>query len=187
MVSVIMNMHLKEMYERPHGQSKRNIHIKYVGKNTRNIVFDLYKAGFISKIVEEFSDSILVAFYGDTFSYLRYDKVERRLNRSFNFDKELEAEIVYIMVDGTKMCKIGFTSEVRQRCRSLRCSNPSIKILRAYYGDYSLENKLHIRYSEKRIHGTEWFALNREDIKWMDEHLKRVPTELLPQSFIWKP
>lgn len=96
------------------------------------------------------------------------------------------SQIVYVVYDATGLCKIGKTTNIENRIKTLRISNTSLFILRAYKGEDSLEKSLHSKFKDKRK-GGEWFILNKEDVLWMDKNLDRIPTQYLPKDLIWKP
>jgi hypothetical protein len=71
--------------------------------------------------------------------------------------------IYFIESDG--LYKIGLTSDVENRLRSLRRKSPSLRLLWTVFYDDVLkaEQEWHGRFAGCRVKG-EWFALSREDL-----------------------
>ncbi len=88
------------------------------------------------------------------------------------FDRESERKhsaedsFVYILSsEKTKLTKIGYSSNVRQRIKALQNSGPDGLILKCLIrGGIETESMLHKKYASKRKHG-EWFSLSEEDIQ----------------------
>lgn len=88
------------------------------------------------------------------------------------FDREAERKhavedsFVYILSSKkTKLTKIGYSSNVKQRIKALQNSGPDGLVLKCLIkGGTETEGMLHKKYADKRKHG-EWFSLSDEDIE----------------------
>ena len=82
-------------------------------------------------------------------------------------DKPSKPSWVYLAYDGhTGYWKIGVTTNLKAREKTLKLSNAKISIRHSFGGDYSVEKLLHVRFAPFKIQG-EWFCLN-------DEHIKNI-------------
>ena len=68
-----------------------------------------------------------------------------------------------------KKIKIGATTNIKTRLKSLRAASPSkLELLNTLKSKdiYKLELELHKKFQKKRLNG-EWFNLNENDISWI--------------------
>jgi len=73
---------------------------------------------------------------------------------------------VYLFQDQNGMCKIGMTTDMAQRGRTLEDKHGPLKLLASIRTKdrYKLERELHAKYAH-RCHHLEWFILSDDDIK----------------------
>lgn len=67
----------------------------------------------------------------------------------------------YLAIDQTGLVKIGKSSNIKEREKTLRTGNTTLKII-AYF-PLDIENELHKRFEDKHVRG-EWFKLSKEEI-----------------------
>lgn len=67
----------------------------------------------------------------------------------------------YLATDKTGLIKIGRSSDVKEREKTLRTGNATLKIIA--YSPLDIENELHKRFEDKHVRG-EWFKLSKEEI-----------------------
>ena len=83
----------------------------------------------------------------------------------YEYHKDIHG--VYLVKADNGLVKIGMTSDINERLRSLRTNSPCelklVGFIKTFENSY-LEHKLHQEYENKRSHG-EWFCLTDDDIK----------------------
>lgn len=79
---------------------------------------------------------------------------------------EPKETLTYIMTDKSGYYKIGKTKLLKERYKTLKVGNPTLKLI-GYIVD-NVESKLHNAYANKNISG-EWFALSEADIRNIKE------------------
>lgn len=116
---------------------------------------------------------------------LNHEEAERKL-QSFLQKQELkqsnkEKVFVYLMRDRkTKLIKIGYSKNPKQREKSLQVANPEIKLIKHYSAFLSDEKQLHKLFSAKKIVG-EWFDLSASDLQQIDVYFEGKERENVKQ------
>ena len=90
-------------------------------------------------------------------------------------DNYILKNYVYI-VKCRRYYKIGVSNNIKSRINDLQVGNPfkiSLYKLYSYHNAFNKEKELHIKYKSK-CHTGEWFLLNQEDLKEIDEDFKNV-------------
>ena len=81
--------------------------------------------------------------------------------------KEKKQSKTYILKDtSSKLYKIGRSSNVEERLKSLSVANPNLKIILVI--DSNVEKQLHKHFKEKKV-SSEWYSLNSSDIDYVKE------------------
>jgi hypothetical protein len=94
----------------------------------------------------------------------RLSEFRDRVNTNQQKEKIHKPSWVYLAYDAhTGYWKIGYTTKVQQREKTLKLSNAKISIIHYFKGNYGLEKSLHETYKEFKIQG-EWFSLNDDQI-----------------------
>jgi hypoxanthine-guanine phosphoribosyltransferase len=85
--------------------------------------------------------------------------------------------IVYFIVCGDDLIKIGHTTNLRSRLRSLRTATPKeLRVLLVVPGTRDDEQELHRKFEAHRI-GREWFARCDPIMEFISSHRMTVPAE----------
>lgn len=79
--------------------------------------------------------------------------------------------IVYVIDGGNGFYKIGSTSNLESRLRTLQASSPCpLTVVMQGPGSFHLERALHRQFAHRRAHG-EWFELTKPDLKELRRRL----------------
>ena len=85
-------------------------------------------------------------------------------------DKEIPGDyFIYFLQarDGNKPIKIGVTSDINKRLSQLRNTSPvNLQLLKAIEADKDLEQDIHRRFKDDRLHG-EWFNPTPELLRFI--------------------
>jgi len=77
------------------------------------------------------------------------------------FKKDKKKYNTYLASDSSGLIKIGKSSDVYKREKSLRIGNATLEIIAYFASD--IENELHRQYESKNVNG-EWFSLSETDV-----------------------
>lgn len=89
--------------------------------------------------------------------------------------KEKKQSKTYILKDtSSKLYKIGRTSNVEGRIKSLSVANPNLKIILVI--DSNVENHLHKQFKEKKV-SSEWYSLTSSDIEYVKKQYCRLSND----------
>lgn len=116
---------------------------------------------------------------GDINSQIKYivdEKLKQRCENAYKYSaqqsvveiepKESKIGYVYLFSHSSGLTKIGYSSNPRNREKTLQAEDPRVHMLAVRAGSQSLESRLHTIYSHKRFRG-EWFDLTDNDISWL--------------------
>jgi len=122
-------------------------------KEESNWVLDTVEGDF--RAFNENGDLIEDTFYVDGKEYWKQKKTGN----------------IYLMKNGRNgYIKIGFTkNEPKFREKTFQSEEPEVELLNQWKGSMMDEEKLHEKFSEKRLRG-EWFNLNKDDINQIEEY-----------------
>jgi hypothetical protein len=90
-------------------------------------------------------------------------------------ERKLDGYVYFLQGEVTKLIKIGFTTHsIKDRTNDLQTGSPDKLVpLRAVLGRRELEQRLHQRFAQHRVHG-EWFHPHA-DVMYFVEHY--VPSD----------
>lgn len=106
------------------------------------------------------------------------DMIEKELLEKYKQFKSKKVKrekgtFLYLMVDeNTGYIKIGKSDNVLKREKTLQSEKPTIKLIKSYLTNESMEALLHNKYDHLRIRG-EWFWLDKSHIQEIDKMLSK--------------
>ncbi|KAB2847200.1 MAG: GIY-YIG nuclease family protein [Melioribacteraceae bacterium] len=133
----------------------------------------------IGNEVKEFEGKNAVGIVVGKKGIVRFPTIDKlEMYRSlFSSDKktqeifEHKKNKIYLLFDGGKnLIKIGHSKILKIREKTLESQNPNWVLITAWIAPLKIENKLHKRFSAKRVRG-EWFALTYIDLQDINEYM----------------
>lgn len=93
-------------------------------------------------------------------------------------------QVYFIFQEGNdRICKIGKSIDAEKRVIQLQTGNPNkLELYETLDGYTELENELHKRFNDKRIDGTEWFNLSKDEVDSLIEEYNEIYDEIDEES-----
>jgi len=99
----------------------------------------------------------------------------RRSSRNVGYAEYAGVAGVYCFkAVGSSFVKIGVATDIKKRWVSINAANPlGVLIVASLPGAYELEKKLHKKFGDRRVKGTEWFRDRTGSIqRWFKKEAK---------------
>ncbi len=103
-----------------------------------------------------------------------------------NDESGKERKFVYLIRATNGLVKIGITSDIEHRFRTLNAGSPlELKLLGCIESGnvQELEKELHTRFSDKNVRH-EWFNLSFEDVSYIKGNHNFIETEIVYKVFL---
>ena len=105
--------------------------------------------------------------------------IKQKIRDQININKQ--GHVYFIFQEGNDLlCKIGRSKNKEKRLKQLQTGNPSkLYIYKSINGHKEKEIELHQHFADKRIPGSEWFHLSKQDVdNFLTNYESHLPTEL---------
>lgn len=132
----------------------------------------LWKSDF-SMISVETLDKLCYLFNSSSSDLISYRRIDGEFNFSSNLQIKNKLSYVYLMRDTTNgLIKIGYSSNVTAREKTLQSEKPAIELLNYWVGTREDEKILHRLFKNKRIRG-EWFEINNQELTQIKNYFSK--------------
>lgn len=84
--------------------------------------------------------------------------------------------VYFLHAESTRLVKVGVSTGVENRIRSLQCVSPvRLILLGTFKGGRHTERDLHLRFEKHRSHG-EWFFVDASIVEFISDHCDKTPS-----------